>query len=51
MTYRLDVPMCLAHLPKLFAVCMKCLLAERNNVAECAAGAMKVVSESAPVCM
>lgn len=41
--YRLDVSMCLAHLPKLFTVCMKCLLAERSNVAECATGVMKVV--------
>ena len=40
--YRFDVSMYLAHLPKLFAVCMKCLLAERTNVAECATGVMKV---------
>ena len=35
--------MCFAHLPKLFGVCMKCLLAERITVADAAAGTMKVV--------
>lgn len=40
---RLDVFMCFAHLPKLFGVCMKCLLAERITVADAAAGTMKVV--------
>ena len=39
----LDSSLCLAHLPKLFTVCMNCLLAKKKIVTNLIADVMKVL--------
>lgn len=40
--FRLDEKLCLSHLPRVFSICMTCLLSERMEVACSATKTMKV---------